>query len=499
VINGNPEKALDQVNESLKTNSGNNSALNLRASLLRKTGDLNGAQKTVESILESDLLDFRACNEDYLLAKQEGNSIMAKKILDDLNKKMRDFDQNYLSLAAGYLNDGMPEEADEVLHRYRGKNPEIFYYMGYICDKKGNREEAAKLFGEGSALPVDYCFPYRLESVKIFDLATKYNPDDAKPYYYLGNLLYDRQPQKAIGYWEKAVKLDPSFAIAFRNLGWAYYQTNHDVPKAIAAYENAVKNKNDDPVYYAELDPLYELNNTPVETRVKLFAGNNDAVKKRDDSFIRQVLVLVLSDQPEKALEYLNNRYFGYREGSSRVADVTVDAHLLLGKKYMALKNYKQALEQFTASLNTFVGEENNRRIPQINYFIGLAYEALGNKSKAKACFTKSAEQQARASGYISYYQGLSMNRLGNSQKAAEIFNSLIEAGERRISQGAEQDFFATFREREGENSMLSDAYLLKGLGYKGLGDREKANENLKKAVEYSNSNLWATSELKDL
>jgi tetratricopeptide (TPR) repeat protein len=412
---------------------------------------------------------------------------------------MRDFDQNYLELAVGYLNDGMPDEAEEVLLRFTGKNPEIYYYRAYISDKKGNKAGAEKLFREGSSLPVDYCFPYRLESVKVFNLASKYNPDDPRPYYYLGNLLYDRQPQKAIEYWEKAVKLDPSFAIAHRNLGWAYYQTNHDIPAAIRAYENAVKYKNDDPVYYAELDPLYELNNTPVETRAKLFEGSNDVATMRDDSFIRQVLVSVLSGQPEKALDYLNNRYFGYREGSSRVADVTVDANLLLGMKYMSQKNYKQALEQFTTSLNTFVGEENNRRMPQINYFIGLAYDGLGSKAKAREFYKKSAEQSVRGSGYVSYYQGLSWQKLGNTAKANEIFNSLIEQGDRRINQGSDLDFFATFREREAENSMLSDAYMLKGLGYKGLGKSELATENLKKAVDYSNSNLWANSVLKNL
>ena len=327
----------------------------------------------------------------------------------------------------------------------------------------------------------------------------KYNPDDPKPYYYLGNLLYDKQPKKAIGCWDHAVKLDPSFAIAYRNLGWAYYQTNRDIPAAIGAYENAVKFKNDDPVYYAELDPLYELNNTPVETRAALFAGSNDVATQRDDSFIRQILVYVLSDQPEKALELLNSRYFGYREGSVRVNDVTVDAYLMLGKKYFEQKNYAQALKQFTASLNTFVGEENNRRIPQINYFIGQAYNALGNKSKAKAHYTKSVEQPARGSGYVSYYQGLRWQKLGNSSEATEVFNSLIEEGDRRIKQGSDLDFFATFREREAENSMLSEAYMLKGLGYKGLGKNDLAEENLGKAVEYSNSNLWADTELQNM
>ncbi|MBG0858006.1 MAG: DUF5107 domain-containing protein [Bacteroidales bacterium] len=498
-IRGDLVKALSQAEESLRTNSLNNSAINLKASIQRRMGYRDGALETLAHILATDPLDFRACNESYLLAKQAGDTKKAESGLNELARKMRDFDQNYLELAVGYINDGMLAEAEDVLRRYKGKNPEISYYLGYINDKNGNRNEAEKYFREGSALPVDYCFPYRLESVKVFEIALKYNPGDPKPNYYLGNLFYDRQPQKAISHWERAVELDPAFAIAHRNLGWAYYQTNHDIPAAIKAYENAVRYKKDDPVYYAELDPLYELNNTPVETRAKLFEGSNDVATMRDDSFIRQILVYVLSGQSDKALEYLNNRYFGYREGSSRVADVTVDAYLMSGRNYLARKEFKKALEQFTASLNTFVGEENNRRIPQINYFIGLTYDALGNRSKARSYYTKSAEQSVRGSGYISYYQGLSWQKLGNTSKATEVFNSLIEQGDRRIRQGAELDFFATFRERQSENSVLSDAYMLKGLGHKGLGQNDQAAEDLKKAVEYSNSNLWASSELQNL
>ncbi|MCJ7446966.1 MAG: DUF5107 domain-containing protein [Bacteroidales bacterium] len=495
-IKGDLTKALGQVEESLKTNAVNNSAINLKASVQRRLGDFEGARNTLTDILQSDPLDFRACNESYLIARAAGDSPKADGELASLDKRMRDFDQNYLELAVGYLNDGMLTEAEDVLRRFKGTNPEISYYLAYIQDKKGNKEEAGRLFREGSNQSVDYCFPYRLESVGVFKTSSKYFPDDAKPYYYLGNLLYDKQPQRAIECWEKAVKLDPSLAIAYRNLGWAYYNANHDIPSAIAAYEKAVSNKKDDPVYYAELDPLYEMNNTPVEKRAQLFEGSNEVVKNRDDSFVRQIIVFTLAGQPEKALEYLKSRYFGYREGSSRVSDVTIDAYLMLGKKYFAEKNYRKALENFLASSNTFTGEENSRRNPQINYYTGLAYEALGNRAKAKTYFTKSVDQPAGGSGYISFYRGLSWQKLGNVSKASELFNSLIEEGDRRIKQGTELDFFATFRERQAENSQLSDAYLLKGLGYKGLGKNDMATENLKKAVEYSNSNLWANSEL---
>jgi hypothetical protein len=65
------------------------------------------------------------------------------------------------------------------------------------------------------------------------------------------------------------------------------------------------------------------------------------------------------------------------------------------------------------------------------------------------------------------------------------------------MSADADVDFFAKFGEREAENVRLSNAYLLKGLGYKGLGDIKSADENLRKAAELSASNLWAEVELK--
>jgi tetratricopeptide (TPR) repeat protein len=500
-IKGDFNKALGQVNESLSTNDGNNSAINLKASIQRKLGDFKGATKTVAILLEKDPLDFRAGNENYLLAVKTGNTSGSEKLLSDLNKKMRDYDENYLELAIGYLNDGFFAEAEEILRRFTGKNQMVSYYLGYIADHKGDKLNAAKSFREASFQPVDYGFPFRLEDVKVLTLASVYKPDDARPYYYMGNLLFDKQPQKAIENWEKAVKLDPSLAIGWRNLGWGYYEYSADLPKAINAYEKAFAVKTDDPVYYSELDPLYEMNNTPIEKRLKLFEGKNAIASQRDDSFVREIIVLNLAGESEKAVEYLSKTAFHFREGSSRVRDITVDAHLLLGKKYLAEKKYSQALEQFLLTTeNTGKPEsksnQGDMRTPQINYFIGMAYEALGNKAKAKSYFTLSANQPIPASNYIRYYQGLSYLKLGNKVKASEYFNSLIEEGNKLISAGSEVDFFAKFGQSEAGNVKQSNYYLLKGLGYKGVGDTKSATENLKKAVELSASNLFAKVEL---
>jgi tetratricopeptide (TPR) repeat protein len=296
---------------------------------------------------------------------------------------------------------------------------------------------------------------------------------------------------------EKAVKYEPSLAIAWRNLGWGYYHYSQDLVKAINAYEKAMSFKKDDPVYYAELDPLYEMTNTPVKKRLELFKGADEIVKKRDDSFVREMIVLNLAGEYEKAVKALNKSTFHFREGSSRVRDISVDAHLLYGIRFMKDKKFNQALEQFLSLTSDGSGSENqsDSRSPQIYYFIGRAYEALDQKKKSLSFYEKSVSQELRYTSYIKYYQGLSNLKLGNKDKAENIFNSLIEEGDKIIKQGSESDFFAKFGEREAENYRLSNAYLLKGLGYKGLGKTEEADMNLKQAVDLSASNLWANAE----
>ena len=230
---GNFEKALLQIEESLSTNTKNNSAINLKASVLRKLNDFEAAASTLTP-LKSDPLDFRACNENYLIANEQGDRVSAENILVSLNKKMRGFDQNYLNLSIDYLNDGLLSESEDVLLRFRGSNQLVDYYLGFISDRKGDKEQAEILFSNGSIQKVDYCFPYRLEEIKILNKALEYNEMDANALYYLGNLLYDKQPAKAIEYWEKAVLSDPGFAIAYRNLGWGYYRNDKNGDQSVS-------------------------------------------------------------------------------------------------------------------------------------------------------------------------------------------------------------------------------------------------------------------------
>jgi tetratricopeptide (TPR) repeat protein len=293
--------------------------------------------------------------------------------------------------------------------------------------------------------------------------------------------------------------------MAYRNLGWGYYYHYKDIPKAIPYYEKAISLDNSDAILFTELDNLYELNNSPLEKRVKIFEGNEQVVNKRDDAFVRQVTVLTLAGKPEKSIELLKDKVFSYREGNSRVREVIIDAQLSLGLKYMSGKQYQKALDHFLLAQvpdeEAGSARSGNRDI-QVNYFIGQAYEALKMDDKAKDFYTLATKAEtSKRPGIMSYYQGLCFQALKDNPKANEVFNALVENGDKAINMDAntQDDFFASFGEREAENTRKSQAYTLRGLGYKGLGKTSQAKEDLGKAVVLSVSNLWANTELNNL
>jgi tetratricopeptide (TPR) repeat protein len=501
VMKGDLEKALYQVNEALSTNSRSNLALALKSAILRKKRDMEGAKAILDQAIENDPLDFRLRNECYLVEKSAGQIEESQKILSSLKTEMRDYHENYLELAVGYVNDGCLSEAEEVLIRYNSKQPIVLYYLGYIYHLDKKQDKALRYFLDAADQPVDYVFPHRLKTIEVLNTALKYNPADGKAYYYQGNILYEKQPETAIENWQKAVKNSPDLAIAYRNLGWGYYRHYDDGQSAIGYYEKAIALNPNEAIYYTELDALYEMRNTPVATRLKLFDGRNEVVINRDDAFIRQISVLTLAGQADKAVQYLDGFEFAYREGTSEIRDLIIDAKLMLGKKYMEEKNYTQALNVFKQA--QLPDEEagnarfGNRGI-QVNYYIGSAYEALGDLSKAKEYFAiASSQDYGRSYNIMSFYKGLSLIKMGKETEAAENFIAMIEYANRRIEDAVPKEAAGViFGEAEAENTRMSQSFTIRGLGNKGLGNTDKAKKDLNKAVELSYSNLWAKAEL---
>jgi tetratricopeptide (TPR) repeat protein len=502
VLQNNLALALEQVEQSLNTNNINDQAIALKASILRNLGEPDKALELLNPAWQKDPLDFRLGYERLVCLRSMQKFDDEYKAKVDLSARMRGFDLSYLELADDYIQGGLFNEAAGLLQDFTASmaasaiDPMVYYTLAWLYWKTGDNLNVNNCLDAAASQSTDYCFPHMNGSIPVLEKAIELRPGDARALYYLGNLLYDKQPLRAMKFWERCVQADPSLAIAWRNLGWGSWYTEKNASKAITCYEQAVKLKADDPVYYCELDKIYEKNNTDISTRLKMLESNHAVVVQRDDAFLREIRVLILSGRSSEAVNYLASHHFHVREGDEHIHDLHVDAHLLMGIGLLNRGKIKEAIAAFNKALeypeNQQAGKPlNEPRWAQINYYLGLAWQREGNKKMAIQCFRKSAGQQIGFSDN-SFYQGMSQLELGEKDKAMGIFQQLVKAGEANLSDMKKSDFFAKFGERQTVQEKQADAHYMKAMGLFGMRENEKAKAELQEALNLNNSLVWA-------
>lgn len=502
VARGDMERALAHVEQSLYMNTQNTEALGLKAALLRHLEEYAAAGAAVEAMLAIDPLNHLAFYERYR-GEAAQKSSKEKKAFETFRQLLRDEPNSYLELATTYLHAGLLQDGIALLETAASSGEEqlrdypiVHYYLGYFHHLQGKKAEAEKAFAYARGLSTDYCFPFRMETAKALEVALEYEPADAHAHYYLGNIFFDHQPEKAMTHWRKAVELDPGFAIAHRNLGWGYSWAQDDIPAAIAAYEKAIEHDPTDARYYYELDLLYDDENADPEKRLDILTDNHEYVAQREDALGREITVLVLNERYDQAIEYLNKYFFHIMEGSRDFHDIHVDAHLLRGMERLENGRTKAALEDFLAADeypdNHQIGRDPDYgRNPQIYYYTGLAYEKMRKKKMARSYYEKAVDQQLGDSEYR-YYQGLALEKLGRKEEAKKAFKQVATLGAERLRRIDEVDYFAKFGAGLSREKRLARAHFTRGLGLLGQGERAAATEAFAQALELDQGLVWA-------
>ncbi len=489
--------ALEYIDRATAVGAMNTQALDIKTAILRYLGRGQEAIAVAQKASKLDPLDLWAAdqlwrlNDDWSLTM----SIRGKNT------------QSYLEMAVDYGNCGMYEEAIDVLRlvvRAWGKtgvDPMVYYYLGYYYRLKDCRlkddfwEEADACLRTAAQVSPDYCFPFRLESIEVLRAAMVHNPRDARASYYLGNLLYDIQPEAAVQAWERARELDGKWAMVHRNLAWAYAHTEHQSAKAIASLEKAVACDPQDPRLYVELDALYDAVNADLPTRLALLERNHATIARRDDALLREISLLVLVGRYDRALELLANHHFRVWEGETGVHDVYADALLLRGQQSLRSGKYAAARKDFQAALEyperfeTAKAGRGQGRLAEIDYFLGVVSGAEGRADQARRYFEQSAASPAAAPA-MRYYQGLAARKLGQEAKAARLFDELIRIGQERLHAAGELDFFAKFGTRQSPSVRKAEAYWLVGLGHLGKGHVAEARKQFEAALQAHASHL---------
>jgi tetratricopeptide (TPR) repeat protein len=512
--------ALDFVDRSIDSNALNIRAQNLKAAVLRRTGHPKEALQLLATAAHKlDPLDVRAMAERWLASKDPAAA-------KTLTSTMIDNPQTAQQIAAEYLDAGLWQDGTDVLSQMVAAVPEkakvhpmAYYYLGYFAEKLGQTPKSSEYFKLAQSMPPDYVFPFQNEVIDVLRAAMKANARDARAPYYLGNLLYDWQPDEAAKLWQASEAIDPSFAIVHRNLATAYthQRPTPDIDRAIAELEKAVSLDRKYALHFAELDELYEQAGTPIEKRLALFEKNQVVVVQRDDAQNRAVALKVAAGKYDDAIAMMTGRKFAQAEGTNlNVSDQWASAHILRGQQEIAAKRYKEALADFEAAVTVPDNlpsrgfGEGGGRSAEVDYLTGLAYEGLGDHAKATESWNHGAAAPAQsgsgrrggmpaatAGGAQSYFQALCLQKLGQADKAKAMFQALVDSGQRALTRPEPADAGRGGRGQSQSARLRSaNAHYEIGLGYLGLGEAAKAKAELSQAVETSPDLLGARTAL---
>lgn len=490
-MQGRLEDALDEIDRSLIRNWHNHKARALKAAILRRMGKPEEALKLIEESLAIDKFNYGCRNEKYLIT----NTVEDLNILKEM---MRGEAHNYDEIALDYCNAGCWAEAVALWNiaiAEEAITPMSYYYLGW-CLKQGGLSGVEQALAQGMAACPDYCFPNRLEAVLALQSAMEVNPKDGRAPYYLGNLYYDkRQYELAIEAWEASARLDAQFPTVWRNLALAYFNKKNEETKAVECMERAFRLDTTDARILMELDQLYKRICRSHTERLAFLQKYSELVSQRDDLILEEITLLNQMGECKQAKELLDAHIFHpWEGGEGKVSGQYQFARVELAKKALAATDYKDAIVLLEECLeyphHLGEGKLHGAQENDFYYFLGCAYEGLGENSKAVACWEQAVvgPTEPVAAMYYNdakpdkiFYQGLALLKLGRTDEANGRFHKLISYGEKHLFDKIKMDYFAVSLPDlliwEDDLNMRNEIHCkyMMALGYWGMNQKDKS------------------------
>lgn len=497
-------RALEMIDECLATNARAVRGRNLKTAILRRLGRLEDALKMAVSTAQGDPLDYWSSCELHLLEKLGKDH--------DLPSSVPAFEvpsgfESLLEPATDYLDAGLLEESAQVVEWIESfpwgelsrAAPAITpYYLAYLASQRGDSATAERWLDTAAWRFPDFCFPFRLETIDVLETAIRLRPKDARARLYLGNLLYEIQPERAIREWEAARELEPELALIHRNLGWACQRVQNDVPKALASYERAIACGGEDPRHYLELDDLYERNNTDPTKRLALLEAHPKVYAVRKDLLIRRITLLVATGDYAPAITALTGNQFFIAEGGGReLGDAYVDAHVLEASRLLQAGRVAEARDviRAAAAYPENLSQEsprNERKLSLVLYYTAQVEKALGNEAEAQRLLRQVVETDTSRSHEARFYQALARRELGESVNTDDVASRLADWATGQLGGSAQTEFFTKFGEQQTLQTQRAEAHYILGLSRLLTNQRDEAAKHFAQALAYNQSHVWA-------
>ncbi len=516
--------ALEHADRSLRFNTDNTRARNLKAIILRKLRRKSEASALLDATLALDPLDWWArhlCGEDLACDLQTALDLASDSIRAGLYPEATALLRGAARVASHARERtarSNSQRSHELPNQSWGAAPLVYYYLGWLYEKMGDSAASADHYRTAAALPPDYCFPARLEEIAILEAAMRANPRDARAPYYLGNLLYDkRRHQEGIRLWERAARLDPKFSIVWRNLGVGYFNIQREPGRARAAYEKAIQASPSDARLLYESDQLRKRLGEAPGKRMSELEKRLDLVLQRDDLTVELCELYNQVGRHRDALNLVSSRHFQpWEGGEGGPLGQHVRSHLALGRAALARGEAAQAREHFDAAMKAppNLGEAKHLLANQsdIHYWLGCACQALGDKASARGHWQAAAmfkgdfqEMRVRSFSEMTYFSALSWMRLGRKASGRQTLRELLAYARQLAKTPAKIDYFATslptmlLFDDDLQFRQVTTALFLQAQAHLGLGRKARARVLLKTVLRRDPNHALAAGHLMEL
>ncbi len=495
-------KALINLEQSINSNATNFSAIKLKAMVLRRLGRSAEAEECLQFIYKHDKLDFVALYETTLNYKN-CNEGKYKAALAEFESVIRDDAEYYLDIALDYSDAGFYEEAIDVLEYYTGKysqNLVLQYYKAYYANKIGNMQYAQEILKSAAALSPVGCLHSRLNSVSVLQYARDNNENDANAAYLLGNMYYGaKRFNEGIDQFKLSIERGANFPTVYRNLAIGCFDKLGEVQKAGELIKKAFDMDKTDSRVLFELIQYMANTNVKTQQRIELMEQYLNLTRYNEDLYAKYVYACMELGDYDKALELLANYEFHpYEGGEGLISRQYIYANLLKGDTLLRNGKAEQALELFKKVL-TVPANFNEGKRPilyqeaHMHYYLGLAYEALGNSDDAQKHFNISVADTS-LTAEMKYFQARSLEKLGKANEATALYNEMLEDAKVMIASKGRHSYFTKSLvvtlpfEHDLQKNSDTIAYYINGLAYLGLNDKENAKANFEKAKNIKTS-----------
>ena len=500
------DDALDELNRCLVFNSCNHKARALKATVLRMKG--MDPLVWIDESLKLDRFNYGIIFEKYLLTKDE-------HVLKEMMELMHGNVYNYHELALDYAQAGLWNEAEQVLtipsicEELKQASPLTLYYLGYFRINRNEIESAKTCFEQAEQVDSYCCFPNRLEDVNVLAMAKSVHPKGAKAPYYLGCLYYAaRQYDVAIENWELSAKLNPNFPTVWRNLALGRFNKQNRQEEALEYMERAFRLDENDERILMELDQLYKRLHRPHAERLSFLQKYPMLIQRRDDLVLEEITLLNEVGRYEEAMQKLDaHQFHPWEGGEGKVPAQYQICRVELAKRAIKAKEYERSitllLECLEYPYHLGEGKLYGAQENDFYYLLGIAYDALGQKDKARECWeqaTKGPQEPAAAMYYNDakpdkiFYQGLALTQLGREDEAHGRFYKLINYGKQHVFEKQVMDYFAVslpdlliWDDSLDTKNLIHCKYML-ALGYFGMGEKGKALQYLTEVEKLDNN-----------